>query len=135
MSGEKKDEIRVEDKRHFDREGNVVQPENEPPPNKQNAREERKTPDSHAAGAPEKIDFISVLFSYIHVALISLGEMEDPIQKKASENLEQARQMIDILDLMQHKTKGNLTEQESQYLESALYDLRMRYMKKSNLLK
>lgn len=135
MSGEKKDEIRVEDRRHFDREGNVVRPETEAASGKKNSREARKPADSPAPGEPENIDFSSVLFSYIHVALISLGEREDPIQKKASENLEQARQMIDILDLMQQKTKGNLTEQESQYLESALYDLRMRYMKKSTLLK
>src|SRR5204863_8498333 len=128
----------VEDKRLFDKEGNPreetpapkeepASPDGrveEPPQEKRQKRERRK------AETTEKIDFISVLFSYVQTALIYLGEAEDPTQKESLENLPGAKQMIDILELMQEKTKGNLDDQEKQYLESALFDLRMRYMQK-----
>ena len=125
MSDRKKEEIKVEDRRHFDREGNAIREE-------QRGAEE---PAPASASAPDKIDFISILFSYIHTALIYLGDLEDPIQKKPAENLPGAKQMLEILELMQQKTKGNLTKEESQYLESALYDLRMRYLTKAKLIK
>lgn len=125
MSANKKDDVRVEDRRHFDRDGNVIRSEEE------SAKSAEPAQPKASGQTPDPIDFISVLFSYIHTALIYLGDLEDPIAKKTSVNLDGARQMIDILELMQAKTKGNLTQQEGQYLESALYDLRMRYVKKS----
>lgn len=130
MSANKKDDVRVEDRRHFDRDGNVIRPE-ESAKSGESTKDAPSTKPKTTEQAPDQIDFISVLFSYIHTALIYLGDLEDPIAKKTSVNLDGARQMIDILELMQAKTKGNLTQQEGQYLESALYDLRMRYVKKS----
>jgi hypothetical protein len=138
---EENEEIKVEDKRHFDREGNPVHSESESP-KAQAARQASGAKEEPAEAAPEsgeskleKIDFVSILFSYVHTSLIYLGDLEDPISKKSGENLEGARQMIEILELMEQKTKGNLTQKEAQYLESALFDLRMRYMQKSKLIK
>lgn len=127
-----KEQIRVEDKRLFDREGNPVREEPEPqvPP--------RPEPQAQQAAAPveeEKLDFVSILYSYVHTALVYLGEMEDPMQHKVAENLPGAKQMIDILELMQQKTKGNLDEREVRFLESVLYDLRMRFVEKSKIIK
>jgi Domain of unknown function (DUF1844) len=128
-----KDEIRVEDRRLFDKDGNVIRSEEQPP-------EERKPREKRSSARPsqpepEKINFVSILFSYVHTALICLGDVEDPIEKKKSENLAGAREMIDILELMQEKTKGNLDPGEQQYLDSALYDLRMRFVQKSKIIK
>jgi len=132
--GAKNEKIRVEDRRHFDKNGNPVE--------RKEARleedSEKKRTEQHAP-APESqeetIDFITVLFSYVHTALIHLGEVPDPLQKTTSENLPGAKQMIEILELMQDKTKGNLEEHEKEYLSGALFDLRMRYMKKAKLIK
>ena len=139
MSENEKEDIKVEDKRHFDREGNPVRTEQESeqkPAQSQEAKSPPKEePSPSKTATPEKIDFIAVLFSYVHTALIYLGDMDDPVKKGPAENLEGARQMIEILELMEQKTKGNLTQQEHQYLESALFDLRMRYMQKSKLIK
>jgi hypothetical protein len=135
---DEKDEIKVEDKRHFDREGNPIGPAEEKdqkPPRPKEAKSPPKAEPSEKSAKQEKIDFIAVLFSYVHTALIYLGDMEDPVKKGPAENLEGAHQMIEILELMQAKTKGNLTNQEQQYLESALFDLRMRYMQKSKIIK
>ncbi|HET6267564.1 MAG TPA: DUF1844 domain-containing protein [Acidobacteriota bacterium] len=131
---EPKDEIRVEDRRLFDKDGNVIRSE-EPVSEEKKPREKRSSARSSQPEPPEKINFVSILFSYVHTALICLGDVEDPIEKKKSENLAGAREMIDILELMQDKTKGNLDPQEQQYLDSALYDLRMRFVQKSKIIK
>jgi hypothetical protein len=134
MMGEKKnEEIHVEDRRYFDQEGNPIahQEEQEPPPQQEPSKAEEP---KQTSVPPASLDFVAILFTYVHTALMYLGDEQDP-EGKESENLEGARQMIDILELMQQKTRGNLTKEEEQYLESALYDLRMRYMKKAKLIK
>lgn len=134
MAEKKNEEIRVEDRRHFDQEGNpIVQEEQKESSTQEQAKTER-TESSQTSGMPPGLDFVAILFTYVHSALMYLGEVTDP-EGKESENIEGARQMIDILEVMQQKTKGNLTKEEEQYLESALYDLRMRYMKKAKLIK
>jgi hypothetical protein len=133
MAEKKNEEIRVEDRRYFDQEGNPIAHEEEeevPPAQQPSSAEEPK----RTSTPPPGLDFVAILFTYVHTALMYLGDVKDP-EGKEGENLEGARQMIDILEVMQQKTRGNLTKEEEQYLESALYDLRMRYMKKANLIK
>jgi hypothetical protein len=135
MAEKKNEEIRVEDRRYFDQEGNpIVQEEQQESPQTQEQPKAERTETKQTSGTPPELDFVAILFTYVHTALMYLGEVKDP-EGKESENLEGARQMIDILEVMQRKTKGNLTNQEEQYLESALYDLRMRFMKKAKLIK
>ena len=119
-----KEDIRVEDRRFFDREGNPVRQEEELP----------KTESGNStqpSGPPPKIDFGSFLLIYIQTALIHLGELDDPVEKKPQVNLDAARQIIDILDMLKEKTRGNLNRQEEHYLEGMLFDLRMRYVEKA----
>lgn len=125
-----KDEFTVHDRRHFDRDGNAVS-EEEP----QGAAEPRDEEAPSSSFPPEAVDFTSILFSYFHTALIYLGDVEDPIDGKKKENLPGTKQMIDILEMFQNKTKGNLTTEEAEFLERALFDLRMRYLQKAKLIK
>jgi len=60
---------------------------------------------------------------------IYLGDMELP-DGQSAENLEMARLYIDLLDVLRQKTAGNLTAQESAFLEDLLYRLRVRYVQK-----
>jgi hypothetical protein len=132
---EKQEQIRVEDKRRFDAEGNPTgQPDAAIPVQEQPASAGRpKGPGpSHS---PERVSFVSILFSYVHSTLICLGDIDDPVKQAKVESLDGARHMIDILELLEEKTKGNLSPEEQQYLESALFDLRMRYMQKAKLIK
>jgi len=64
-------------------------------------------------------------------ALAALGEMENPLTKKKELDLEQAKYMIEIIEILQEKTKGNLTSEESQMIEGLLYQLRMLYVSKA----
>jgi hypothetical protein len=86
--------------------------------------------DPHAPhdAAPAEITFASFVFSLSTQALVHLGEVPDPIDGTARIDLEGARQIIDILAILAEKTRGNLDAAESSLLESALYDLRMRFV-------
>jgi len=61
--------------------------------------------------------------------VVSLGEAESPITKKIERDLNQAKYSIDMLQVLEEKTKGNLTEAEEKFLEGVLYDMRMRYIR------
>jgi hypothetical protein len=76
-----------------------------------------------------EINFVNFIFSLSTSALIQLGEIQDPISKKADKNLPLAKQTIDLIGMLMEKTKGNLTPDEEKLLETILYDLRMRYVK------
>jgi hypothetical protein len=63
------------------------------------------------------------------MALVHLGELPEPQAGQPVQDLEQARHTIDILDLLQAKTKGNLSPDEEQLLRSLLGDLKLRYVR------
>ena len=64
-------------------------------------------------------------------ALIGLGDLPHPTTKKRAVNLPQAKYLIDLLGVLEEKTRGNLTAEESQLMQDLLYQLRMRYLAKS----
>jgi hypothetical protein len=78
------------------------------------------------------ITFVGFVLSLAHTAAVHFGDVPDPVSgQQASTNLEAAQQMIDILALLEEKTRGNLTAEERQLLEQILYELRMRYVEVS----
>ena len=82
------------------------------------------------ADAPQalpEIDFATFVLSLGSSALVHLGEATDDDGEKRK-NLPLAKQTIDLLALIQDKTKGNLDEGESQLLSALLYDLRIKYV-------
>ncbi|WP_437673273.1 DUF1844 domain-containing protein [Sorangium sp. So ce131] len=88
--------------------------------------------DSPNEGAPElpTLDFSTFVLSIIGSAYVHLGDAPSP-DGGLEQNLVLAHQDIDLLSLLQEKTKGNLTGDEERLLEQALYDLRMRYLEVS----
>ena len=64
-------------------------------------------------------------------ALIALGEVPHPVTRKQSANLPHAKYLIDVLGILDEKTKGNVSVEEAQLLKDALYQLRMRYLAKA----
>ncbi|MCJ7565592.1 MAG: DUF1844 domain-containing protein [Candidatus Aminicenantes bacterium] len=81
------------------------------------------------------LDFSSIVFPFYTQALVKLGLMEDPLKNVTEENLEFAKRLIDMLDLLKERTAGNLKEDEEAFLESCLLQLKMNYMKKANIIK
>jgi hypothetical protein len=81
------------------------------------------------------LDFSSIVFPFYTQALVKLGLMDDPLKRTSEENLEFAKRLIDLLDLLKDRTKGNLDEEEEKFLESCCLQLKMNYMKQANIIK
>ena len=75
-----------------------------------------------------QIDFSTLIMSFASAAMISLGEVPDPATGQVSRDLPLARQNIDIISLLQVKTKGNLSPEEETLIEGVLYELRLGYV-------
>ena len=75
------------------------------------------------------IDFSTFVISLNSSALVQLGILEEPGTGQKSKNLPLAKQTIDVLAMLEEKTKGNLNRDEESILKSLLYDLRMLYVK------
>lgn len=86
-----------------------------------------------ASSAPPRalprIDFSTFLISLSTSGFVHLGLVEDPETKqRPAPDLILARQVIDTLEILEEKTRGNLDAQEARLLESLLYELRMRFV-------
>ncbi len=78
------------------------------------------------------LTFMGFVLSLASTAAIHFGDMPDPITGQRGEvNLDGAAQMIEILALLDQKTRGNLTAEERQILEQVLYELRLRFIEAS----
>jgi len=79
------------------------------------------------------LSFTAFVLSLASTAAIHFGDLPDPMTGKPAEaNLEAAAQMIEILGLLEVKTRGNLTAEERQVLEQVLYELRLRFVQASD---
>jgi hypothetical protein len=75
-----------------------------------------------------QVTFVGFAISLAHTAAVHLGDVPDPVSgHQMQPNLAAAQQMIDILALLEEKTRGNLSLEERQLLEQVLYELRMRF--------
>ena len=78
------------------------------------------------------LTFNAFVLSLASTAAIHFGDLPDPeTGQRLGPNLEGAAQMIEILALLDQKTRGNLTAEERQILEQVLYELRMRFVEAS----
>ena len=75
------------------------------------------------------ISFAGFVISLATTAAVHFGDMPDPNTGERMEpDLVAAHQMIDLIALLQDKTKGNLTPDESKLVDDLLYELRMRFV-------
>lgn len=140
--------FKVSDRRMFTPEGEL----REPVPAEEAAQERQEPQVPPAASAPppgpragerspsgaradEEVNFSSFLISLATSAMVHLGEIPDPASRRRMENLEAGKQMIDILSILQEKTRGNLDPDEAHLLENLLYELRMKYLSKAKVIK
>ncbi|MDB4960842.1 MAG: hypothetical protein JWP01_841 [Myxococcales bacterium] len=74
------------------------------------------------------VDFSTHVLSLASTALISIGNMPAPDGQPHEVDLETARHLIDVLAMLETKTKGNLDEAEAKLLASLIYDLRVAFV-------
>ncbi len=89
---------------------------------------EDEVQDSAGIGGGE---FGSLVLMLGSAAMVQLGATPDPASGETKSNLPQAKQLIDLLEVLKAKTRGNLTAEESVLLDNLLFDLRMRYVEAS----
>jgi hypothetical protein len=130
---EKKDFI-IKDKRTFSEEDQDKKKAEQV----ESSGKEAKAQKSQDAAASEEaeasyqlpaINFPTFIFSLNSSTLVHLGIIDDPTSGKKVKNLSLAKQTIDILGMLEEKTRGNLTKDEESMLKNILYDLRMLYVK------
>jgi hypothetical protein len=76
-----------------------------------------------------EINFSTFVFSLNSSALVHLGILEDPATGKPAKDLPMAKQTIDILGMLEKKTRGNLTDDEAKLLQNILHEIRLMYVK------
>lgn len=84
------------------------------------------------ADAQDPASFLNFLMSIASNAASALGMMEHPVTHQRDVDLELGKHWIDVLGMLQKKTKGNLTKQEDQMMEGLLSDLRMQFVSLAN---
>ena len=120
----------IKDRRSFDGEGGLKEEKQaEKTPPKEDASKTRQSAEQRPP-LPE-VNFSSLIFSLSSSALLHLGEISDPQTNEKFVDLALAKHSIDIIAMLQEKTRGNVSEEEKNFLESMLADLRLRFVKAS----
>lgn len=80
-------------------------------------------------GEASAVTFVGFVLSLAHTAAVHFGDVPDPVTGQIGRpNLPAAQQMIEILALLEEKTRGNLSAEERQLLEQLVYELRVRFV-------
>ncbi len=131
--------FRVTDKRGFKEDGEARGQDNSVKGEEKRADDPAvsagTSPSNQESSPMPPIDFPSYLLSYYTQGLVLLGEVPNPYTNKKEEDMEGVRHIVDLLSMLEQKTKGNLSKEEQQLLESVLYELRMKFMAKTNRIK
>ena len=129
----------IRDRRRFTEEGErkeTAEPDEKAEQPEAGIQEEEKVEPEAAQEKIEEpplpeINFSTFIFSLNTSALLHLGEVPDPATGKQQEDLVMAKQTIDLLSMLEEKTRGNLTSDEENLIKHILYDLRLRYVQKA----
>jgi Domain of unknown function (DUF1844) len=124
---DEEEEIKVTDRRQFTKEGERVrsEPASPEPPS---APSDDPTP---AAEAPANELFVTHVLALGQLGMMHLGEIGNPASEKTEMDLPAAREIIDLLGMLEEKTSGNLTPEEKALLETWLFQLRMAFSQKA----
>ncbi len=76
--------------------------------------------------------FFSLIFTFQSAAIQQMGKIKSPISDKIERDLQQAQLSIDMLDMLEEKTRGNLSDDESKFLREILKELKLNYVDEVN---
>ncbi len=81
------------------------------------------------------IDLSSVVVPFYTQALVNLGINTDPLTGEKREDLDAAKNLIDLIDFIREKMEGNLTENEEKFFDTILKQLKTEYLRKKEIIK
>lgn len=145
--------LKVTDKRLFTSEGELkeeyrgtvtpAEPDTRPAPPPPPPQQTQATAETREADKKKKLrdkaanpgtPFASFIESLIIQGYMSLGMLKSPYHPQGSVDLQAARQMIDIINMLSEKTKGNLNEDESDFLMTHLGELKLAFVQRNKAL-
>jgi len=103
-------------------------PATAPPPGASYDGPSISRPDDIGGGPGETLDFVGLLLSLGTQASMMLGMSAPPGQRPAAPDLQGARSIIGLLEVLRDKTEGRRTAEEEEVLQGLLYELRMQYV-------
>ncbi len=110
------------------------QPEEETKASEESQKKEpaaKEEPPSQAEGQNFELNFSTFVLSLTSSAFYHLGDIPDPMTGQKQENLPAVKQTIDILIMLQEKTKNNLDAEEAKLMEQLIYELQIKYVAKT----
>lgn len=129
---EQKQGFKIVDRRRFDSDGQERTESSDKPKKEEKSQtmsQVQSSPTASEDTSESQINFSSFIMSLATQALMQMGEMEVPTGVSMPKDLSAAKQTIDVLVMMQEKTKGNLDEEENYLFTEILHNLRMSYVK------
>ena len=118
----------IKDKRHFG-DGAEESPQEAAQTAAPEDKPEKSRPDKDREKNYPSVNFTNFVLSLSTSALFHFGDFPESEGGTPQKNLPAAKQTIDILDMLNEKTKGNLDKNESDLIQGVLYELKMRYVK------
>jgi uncharacterized protein DUF1844 len=128
MSDVEEEGFTIKDKRSSKQSEEEVKASEESQKKEQSVKEE--PPSQEAAGQNFELNFSTFVLSLTSSAFYHLGDIPDPTTGQKQENLPAVKQTIDILIMLQEKTKNNLDAEEAKLLEQLIYELQVKYVAK-----
>jgi len=101
----------------------------------ENKKSEKKTEEKTRKEIVPPLEFSSLILPFFTEALINMEKEKNPVTNKVEKNLELAKRMIDLLDLLKERTKGNLKKEEQAFLDHCLQQLKIVYMDEAEIIK
>ncbi len=125
--------FKIDDRRRFHPDTGETRENKEDvaPPEGQNEQASVQQPVDEKTRAEDSlppINFSTFIMGLSTQALIHLGEIPNPLSGQAEKDISVGQQMIDIIGVLQEKTRGNLDQGEEKLMEDILFDLRMKYV-------
>ncbi len=76
--------------------------------------------------------FTQVILIFHQSAMLGMGKIKNPVTQQIERNMVQAKQAIDIIEVLKEKTKGNLSPNEEKLMETVMTELRLNYVEESS---
>jgi len=118
----------IKDRRSFDDKGEPKEKDSTEEKVKEETKKEPPKKEAETPPLPE-INFSSLILSLSSTAFLHFGEIPDPGTGEKRKDLALAKHAIDTIAMLKEKTEGNLDDEEKQFIENVLTDLKWRFVK------
>jgi len=118
----------IKDRRSFDDKGDLKENDSTEEKVKEEPKEAPQKMEAETPPLPE-VNFSSLILSLSSTAFLHFGEIPDPGTGEKRKDLPLAKHAIDTIAMLKEKTEGNLSEEEKQFIENILTDLRWHFVK------